>query len=225
MKKIVIATIHEWNIVLAKDFQKKYKGTVVITEPSKLTYKTLKLIDPDYIFFPHWSWKIPRNIYENFECIIFHMTDLPYGRGGSPLQNLIERGHEKTKISALRVVEQVDAGPIYFKTPLSLRGTAQEIYARASVIIFKKMIPLFIGKSFLPKPQEGEIVLFKRRTPDESELSEITNLTDLFNQIRMLDAPGYPRSFIKVGKILVRFSKAKLLKNKIVAEANLEVLS
>ena len=29
------------------------------------------------------------------------MTDLPYGRGGSPLQNLIIRGFESTKISAI----------------------------------------------------------------------------------------------------------------------------
>ncbi len=26
-----------------------------------------------------------------FECVCFHMTDVPYGRGGSPLQNLIIR--------------------------------------------------------------------------------------------------------------------------------------
>ena len=42
------------------------------------------------IFIPHWSFIIPKEIYQNFECILFHMTDLPFGRGGSPLQNLIK---------------------------------------------------------------------------------------------------------------------------------------
>ena len=32
-----------------------------------------------------------QEIHENYKCIIFHMTDLPFGRGGSPLQNLISR--------------------------------------------------------------------------------------------------------------------------------------
>ena len=51
---------------------------------------------------------IPTEIFTSFECIVFHMTDLPYGRGGSPLQNLIVRGHKKTKVSALKVVKEVD---------------------------------------------------------------------------------------------------------------------
>ncbi len=49
----------------------------------------------------------------NFNCVVFHMTDLPFGRGGSPLQNLISRGIYKTKISAIKVVKEIDAGPIY----------------------------------------------------------------------------------------------------------------
>lgn len=32
----------------------------------------------------------------------FHMTNFPYGRGGSPLQNLMKRGHHTTTITALR---------------------------------------------------------------------------------------------------------------------------
>jgi len=43
------------------------------------------------------------------------MTDLPFGRGGSPLQNLIERGIKKTKISAIKVDGGIDTGDIFFK--------------------------------------------------------------------------------------------------------------
>ena len=75
-------------------------------------------VEPRYIFFPHWSWKIPKEIYEHYECVAFHMTDLPYGRGGSPLQNLIVREKYYTQISAFRVTEGMDEGPIYLKHPL-----------------------------------------------------------------------------------------------------------
>ena len=81
---------------------------------------------------PHWSYIIPKDIFNLFNCVVFHMTDLPFGRGGSPLQNLIIRGYEKTKISALKVTNGIDSGPIYLKKPLSLDGTAYEIMIRAS---------------------------------------------------------------------------------------------
>ena len=72
------------------------------------------------------------------------MTDLPYGRGGSPLQNLIVRGHSETKISALKVEKKLDTGDIYLKKNLSLEGSAQKIFQRAntSIIDMIKEIPV-----------------------------------------------------------------------------------
>ena len=68
------------------------------------------------------------------------MTDLPFGRGGSPLQNLIERGIYETKLSALRCCKELDGGDIYLKRPLSLWGTAEEIYLRAAELTKEMMI-------------------------------------------------------------------------------------
>ncbi len=84
---------------LAKDLQANNKdlNCWLVTDKKSLTYEKVNDFKPEYIFFPHWSWIIPSEIYENFKCIVFHMTDLPYGRGGSPLQNLISRGFEKLR--------------------------------------------------------------------------------------------------------------------------------
>src|SRR3989344_1653814 len=136
LQTIVIATIRPWNI-------KRFKGwkppsgyrKVLIERKEDLTYERLRKLDPAYVFFPHWSWLIPADIFENFNCILFHMTDLPFGRGGSPMQNLIVRGHTTTKICALQVVEKIDAGPVYLKHELDLSGTAREIFDRASKTI------------------------------------------------------------------------------------------
>ena len=89
---ILIATIKDWNINNFYEFKKKFEdkyNLYLITNKDDLIYQNVKDLNPKYIFFPHWSWLIPNEIYENYECILFHMTDLPYGRGGSPLQNLI----------------------------------------------------------------------------------------------------------------------------------------
>ena len=99
----------------------------LISRKEDFTIERIDLISPIKIFIPHWSYIIPPSIFEEYECIVFHMTDLPYGRGGSPLQNLIVRGLTSTKLSALRVEAGLDTGPVYLKTDLSLLGTAEEI--------------------------------------------------------------------------------------------------
>ena len=92
-------------------------------------------LKPKYIFFPHWSHIVSKEILATTECICFHETDLPYGRGGSPIQNLIARGHKETVVTAFQMVEELDAGPIYYKRKLSLDGLAEEIYNRAAKIV------------------------------------------------------------------------------------------
>jgi|SRR6516164_1882173 methionyl-tRNA formyltransferase len=84
----------------------------LIDMPEGLTTDALERIAPRYVFFPHRSWRVPTEIVARFECVCFHPTDLPYGRGGSPLQNLIVRGHNSTVLTALRTVEEFDAGSI-----------------------------------------------------------------------------------------------------------------
>lgn len=91
-KTIVIATIKPWNIELFYGWNPpKGFSKFLISEKRQLTLKNLKKFNHSYIFFPHWSWIIPPEIYNNFNCIVFHMTDLPFGCGGSPLQNLLVR--------------------------------------------------------------------------------------------------------------------------------------
>ena len=46
------------------------------------------------------------------------MTDLPFGRGGSPLQNLLLRDIEKTKISLIKMNNKLDQGDIVQKRNL-----------------------------------------------------------------------------------------------------------
>jgi methionyl-tRNA formyltransferase len=224
---ILIATIKEWNIKNFFVLKEKFPAFKweLITSKEELNYKNIKSINPDIIFFPHWSWQIPKEIYSNFECILFHMTDLPFGRGGSPLQNLIIRKIYNTKISAIKVVETLDAGEIYMKKDLDISlGSAEEIYIRMSEIIFFEMIPYLIKnfKKIEPLPQKGNIVVFKRRNPEESELKEFTTLREYYDFIRMLDAKGYPKAFIKKGNFIIKFKDVKLKNDKVIGRFEIE---
>jgi len=166
----VILSEKTWKKNIVNNLSKVQKkiNWILIDKRKDFNLDYLNSIKPDVIFIPHWSYIIPKDIYEKFECIVFHMTDFPFGSGGSPLQNLIVLGKEKTKVSALRVVKELDAGPIYLKEDLSLQGTAEEILMRANSII-ELMIIEIIDKDIEPIEQQGDVVHFKRRTPKESK--------------------------------------------------------
>ena len=192
-----------------------------IASRGKFTIKVLERISPKMIFIPHWSYIISESIWSAFDCIVFHMTDLPYGRGGSPLQNLIVRGHKDTMISALRVGKGIDTGPIYLKKPLSLDGTAEEIFIRASKII-ETMIQQIIDDKITPKKQTGEPVIFKRRRPQDGLMNGLQKLVDVYDYIRMLDADGYPSAYFETEYFKIEVTKVSL-DNQEQIEANVRI--
>lgn len=169
--------------------------------------QALESCKPRYIFFLHWNWYVQKEIWQNHECVCFHMTDVPYGRGGSPLQNLIVAGNKETKLTALRMVEEMDAGPTYTKRPLSLSGPAESIYKRAGELSFD-IIRWMVENEPTPVPQQGEVVSFKRRIPAQSKLPDEGAVEGLYDHIRMLDAPTYPLAFVEHGEFWLEFASA-----------------
>jgi len=221
-KKIIIATVKSWNIANAEQFKEKYEKSyevILLRTKDEFTVERVKGIHPDFIFFPHWNWIIPKEIHQNYRCILFHMTDLPFGRGGSPLQNLIQNKVFETKISAIEVAERLDAGRVFLKERFYIGlGDAEEIFQKVSEVVFHKMIPKMIENNLIPHEQEGEITMFRRRSPEESDLmrGNILNLEDLYNFIRMLDAEDYPRAFLKMGRLKMMFSEVHKRQGRVV---------
>jgi methionyl-tRNA formyltransferase len=193
-----------------------------ISDPRELTTDHLRENAVTTIFFPHWSWHIPRAIHEHFECVIFHMTDVPFGRGGSPVQNLIARGYTATKISAIRCVEEVDAGPVYLKRDLALCGTAEEILLRADGVI-ESMIVDIIEQRPLPEAQIGQVTQFPRRKPEEGNIEHCPNLNAVHDLIRMLDGDGYPPAFIEAGLFRLEFSRSSVRSDGLLADVRIRM--
>lgn len=210
MSNYLVATIKPWNIEAYHRHIPDMPGTWhLVTQKEDLTIALIEKLQPRYIFFPHWSWIVPRDVLEAAECVCFHMTDVPYGRGGSPLQNLIARGHKDTKLTALRMVEELDAGPVYLKEPLSLEGSAGEIFERVADLIYK-MAKSIVSENMEPAPQTGEITAFERRTPEMSVLPADLPLAGVYDHIRMLDAETYPMAFLRHGNLNLKFSNARM---------------
>jgi|TARA_R110001583_G_scaffold179320_3_gene336116 methionyl-tRNA formyltransferase len=218
MKPYIVATTKPWNIAsFFKRTQDLPGQWHLVKNPQDLTVETVKKIAPRYIFFPHWSWFVPKNIRTEAECVCFHASDVPYGRGGSPIQNLIARGHKDTVLSALKMVDELDAGPIYLKSYLDLSGRAQDIFERIAELIWDS-ITTIITTEPTPQPQAGNITTFTRRTPEQSKLPDTGSIQSLFDHIRMLDADSYPPAYIEYGDFVIEFSHGKNQGNSLSAQ-------
>ena len=210
MTDYIVATVKPWNIEQFHEYKEQLPGSWhLITDRKMLTLESVRELSPRYIFFPHWSWIVPGTITENYECVCFHMTDLPYGRGGSPLQNLILNGHKTTMLSAFRMTAELDVGPIYKKVELSLEGSAQQIFNRMSKSCYE-LIEIIVKKELVPQEQQGTAVFFKRRTPAQSFIGADLSPAQLYDHIRMLDAEGYPHAFIIMNGYKLEFTDARI---------------
>mgnify|MGYP001168266131 CR=1 FL=1 len=221
MRNIVIACSKKWFLKDKKTINLlKNKNIFLIEKKNKLNINYLKKINPSIIFFPHWHFKVSNEIIKKYECICFHTSPLPYGRGGSPIQNLILRNFSKTPVCAIKMTDDIDSGPIYLKKKISLEGNLKEIFIRISNEI-NIMIRILKNKRVKPKKQSGKVFYFKRLKKNNSLLENTTSIQKIYNKIRMLDSEEYPNAFINLDKIKIVFTNAVLKKNSITCDAKI----
>ena len=207
MSNFIFATNKLWHL---KQFSMNRSNLLghwfLVTEPEDLL-KLVENINPKYIFFPHWSYIVPDDLVENFDCVCFHPSDLPQGRGGSPIQNQILNGIKETKLTAFKMNTTLDTGPIYAKRPLSLLGSADKIFEEISEKTIE-LIDCIIKNDPKPVEQNGTVSSFKRRLPKQSEIDPNCTIENFYDHVRMLDVDGYPRAFLQYGRFRLELSAA-----------------
>lgn len=219
--KIVICNSQEWFNL--KDDIASNHTVLRINKRRELTLSKLAAFKPDLVFFPHWSWLVKKEIYSKFRCIVFHTAPLPYGRGGSPIQNLIKRGHTSSPVCAIAMCGEVDSGPIYDSLRISLSGSLHEILKRLDEAV-NQLIEQLI--KCLPEPVEqvGNVEIFERLAQADNELCFDSDYEEFYTKIRMLDAPSYPSAHLKLENVLIEFSEIQKDKGKLVCQVQISRL-
>ncbi|BAK78300.1 methionyl-tRNA formyltransferase [Pseudogulbenkiania sp. NH8B] len=110
---------------------------------------------------------------------------------------------------AIKMIEELDAGPVYLREPISLLGGGEEIVLRIYQAI-AKLIDKMSVQLPEPIPQNGEIYSFKRRTPADSALPTSAEIKYLFDKIRILDIENYPPAYIEYGDFRLEFTRPSL---------------
>jgi methionyl-tRNA formyltransferase len=134
--------------------------------------------------------------------IVVHPSDLPQGRGFSPLTWQIIEGKNDIPMTLFEAVEEVDAGPVYFKDILRFEG--HELNDELKTRQGEKTIELalrFVDAycHVTPLQQSGKSSWYSRRRQKDSELDVDKTLSEQFNLLRVVDNERYPAFFVRDG--------------------------
>ena len=136
--------------------------------------------------------------------LVVHESDLPNGRGWSPLTWQVLRGAQKIVVTLFEAQDAVDAGAIYGQTAIQLRGDElvddlRRQQAAATFRLCAKFLADYPAVLQQAREQSGTPSYFPRRTPVDSRLDLDLPLRDQFNLLRVCDNARYPAWFEHAG--------------------------
>ncbi len=107
-------------------------------------YKFLKELNADLAIVVAYGQIIPKEYLELTKkgFINIHGSILPYWRGAAPIQRAIMNLDEEIGISVMKIVEELDSGPVnnIYKFNLDSNSNAQEISEKLSLLAAEKIL-------------------------------------------------------------------------------------
>jgi len=130
-----------------------------------------------------------------FQVINIHPSILPKYRGGAPINWALINGDDKTGISIMESVKEMDAGPIYklLKVPILPNDNFESLENRIINELTPKIsniIDKIISNELTKKPQKGKITFGLNITKKDLIIDLSNSSEQIYNKIRGLSNRG-----------------------------------
>lgn len=140
----------------------------------------------------------PKVLARNRRNLVVHASDLPQGRGFSPLTYQIIKGLNRIPVCLLDAAEAVDSGPVIYREWIDYEG--HELIGELRQKLGAMTVELcrrFMEESAAPRgePQQGEPSTYPRRRPADSVLDPEQTIAEQFDLLRTVDNDSYPAYF------------------------------
>jgi len=168
-------------------------------------YEFIETLDADeatnleIVFILGYTRILPEsNLRSNGLNLVVHESNLPTGRGFSPVQWQVLAGSDEIPVCLIEAGWPVDSGDIYGRTTIRLEGheLLPEIRV-AQAEATKTVITSFLSAypSVDPVSQAGVPSFFRRRTRVDDRLDPEQSIAAQFNRFRIADNEAYPLYF------------------------------
>ncbi len=179
---------------LAKDLVKQGYEAILLTEQKDVVSgDILILLSCEQLF---------KKLNLNKHNLVIHESDLPKGKGWSPLTWQVLEGKHRIPVTLFEAEEHVDSGPVYNQVFIELDGTELIDELRTKQFEATRILIVdFIQKypDIVPVAQQGLSSFYSRRRPVDSLLDISKPLQEQFNLLRVCDNERYPAYFEQNG--------------------------
>jgi UDP-2,4-diacetamido-2,4,6-trideoxy-beta-L-altropyranose hydrolase len=132
--------------------------------------------------------------------LVVHASDLPKGRGWSPLTWQVLEGCSEIPVTLFEAADSVDSGPVYGQERISLDGSEliselRAHVAKATTALCSAFVDSYPNVAETGVPQAGQPTFYRRRRPVDSRIDIDRPLRDQFNLLRTVDPDRYPAWF------------------------------
>jgi methionyl-tRNA formyltransferase len=133
-------------------------------------------------------------------CVVVHESNLPQGRGWSPMSWQVLEGKDDIPICLLEAGEGVDSGVVYLRSSITLVGTElvdelRQKQAKETLKLVQAFLHDFDALRERGELQVGEPSYYPRRSAADSEVDPERTLLELFDALRVADNERYPAFF------------------------------
>jgi methionyl-tRNA formyltransferase len=188
LERLVVASGATFRVVGVVTRPDKPRGRSLVTEPSEVgavaarhsipTLKPAKIrtvefvqelqaFEPDLLVVAAYGRILPQAILEapKIAPINVHASLLPRHRGAAPIEGAILAGDAETGVTIMRIVEQMDAGPIYLEraipiAPDETQATLKDKLAELGASALLEAIDLAIRGELVETPQDESLATY-----------------------------------------------------------------
>jgi methionyl-tRNA formyltransferase len=121
----------------------------------------LKAFEPDLLVVAAYGRILPNSILDvpKIAPMNVHASLLPRHRGAAPIEGAILAGDPETGVTIMRIIEQMDAGPMYFQRktriePTDTQATLKEKLAELGAVAMLDAIDLAARGALIETPQD-----------------------------------------------------------------------
>ncbi len=168
-----------------------------------------ELPSADFCFCLGFSKILKKEIRDFFgHTLVVHASDLPAGKGWSPLSWQILEGRDQIPVSLFEADDSMDSGPIYAQRHINFEGYElidglRKKLAEATYELCSWFVAEYPRSSAQPKIQKGTQTFYSRRGPKDSQLDVNKTIEEQFNLLRIVDNQAYPAFFEWKGRRFV----------------------
>lgn len=162
---------------------------------------------------------VPQSILDLFETgiINLHPSLLPKHRGPTPIESVILNGDKETGVSIMKLVKNMDAGPIFAQGKIALGGneTKQELADKLGNLgrdLIIQNLDGIVRRHLQPKPQSDKGATYDGLiTKDDGKIDWNLPADRIVNQIKAY--ANWPKSTTILSRIKITISQAHTIES------------